>query len=116
MAEMKEPNMVIDPVVLSSLAAAVSVLGTDYLKGVGSEAGKATWTALKSLFGWASDPVPAEIPEKVTNALTASPQLTEKLLALLKNGENGAAMALVGKIEVTGGKVVVAGSVHEINM
>jgi hypothetical protein len=109
--------MVIDPVVLSSLTAAVGILGTDYLKGVGSEAGKATWTGIKNLFGWTSDPAPAEIPEKVTNALTASPELTEKLLALLKSGEsNSAAKALVGKIEVTGGKVVVAGSVHELNM
>lgn len=108
--------MVIDPVVLSSLTAAVSVLGTDYLKGVGSEAGKATWTGIKSLFGWTSDPAPADIPEKVTNALTASPELTEKLLALLKSGANDAARALVGKIEVTGGKVAVIGSVHELNM
>ena len=108
--------MAIDPVVLSSLTAAVSILGTDYLKGVGSEAGKATWTGIKTLFGWTSDPAPAEIPEKVTNALGASPELTEELLKLLKNGETGAATALVGKIEVTGGKVVVAGSVHELNM
>jgi hypothetical protein len=41
--------MSIHPVVLSSLTAAVSVLGTDYLKGVGSEAGKATWTGIKTL-------------------------------------------------------------------
>jgi hypothetical protein len=108
--------MVIDPVVLSSLTAAVSVLGTDYLKGVGSEAGKATWTGIKTLFGWTSDPAPAEIPERVTNALTSSPELSERLLALLQSGENGAARALVGKIEVTGGKVVVAGTVHELNM
>jgi hypothetical protein len=108
--------MVIDAVVLSSLTTAVSVLGTDYLKGVGSEAGKATWTGIKTLFGWASDPAPAEIPEKITNALSASPELTEELLKLLKNSEAAPAKALVGKIEVTGGKVVVAGSVHELNM
>jgi hypothetical protein len=108
--------MVIDPVVLSSLTAAVSVLGTDYLKGLGSEAGKATWTGIKALFGWNSDPAPAEIPEKVTNALTAAPELTEELLKLLKNSEVAPVSALVGKMEVSGGKVVVAGSVHELNM
>lgn len=108
--------MAIDPVVVSSLTAAVSVLGTDYLKGVGNEAGKATWTGIKTLFGWASDPAPDEIPEKVTNALTVLPELTEKLLALLKNSEPGVARALVGKLEVSGGKVVVAGSVYELNM
>jgi len=106
----------IDPVVLSSLTAAVSVLGSEYLKGIATDAGKSTWKGVKALFGWQSDPVPSEIPEKVTNALAASPEITEKLLELLKTSQSGTATALVGKLEVSGGKVVVAGSIDHLEM
>jgi hypothetical protein len=98
--------MVIEPAALAAIAASVSVVGNEYLKGVASEAGKATWSAVKSLFGWTSDPAPSEIPGKVTAALNDSPALAEKLLPLLKN--DGSASAMVGKIEAIGGKVVVA--------
>ena len=53
--------MVIDSAALATITAAVSVLGNEYLKGIAGEAGKATWSAVKSLFGWTSDPHPAEI-------------------------------------------------------
>ncbi len=103
--------MVIDPATLATITGAVSVLGSEYLKGIASDAGKSTWGAIKSLFGWTSDPHPAEIPEKVTAALTASPELAEKLLQVLKN--DAATAAIVGKIEASGGsKVTVA---HTIN-
>ncbi|MGA7414533.1 MAG: hypothetical protein WBW33_28950 [Bryobacteraceae bacterium] len=101
----------IDPVALATITSAVSVLGTEYLKGFSTEAGKATWTGVKALFRWASDPEPAEIPEKVATTLTASPDLTEKLLELLKNNQTGTASAMVGKISVSGGKVVVANTI-----
>ena len=100
--------MVVEPAALATLTAAVSVLGNEYLKGIAGEAGKATWSAVKSLFGWTSDPPPAEIPEKVTMALTASPDLAEKLLHVLKTNSDSTARAMVGKIEASGGKVVVA--------
>jgi hypothetical protein len=100
--------MVIDPAALATITTAVSVLGNEYFKGIAGEAGKATWTAVKSLFGWTSDPHPAEIPEKVTEALSVSPELAEKLLRVLKSDPSGAATAIVGKIEARGGKVVVA--------
>jgi len=98
--------MVIEPAALAAIAASVSAVGNEYFKGVASEAGKATWIAVKSLFGWTSDPAPSEIPGKVTAALDASPALAEKLLPLLKS--DASASAIVGKIEVSGGKVVVA--------
>jgi hypothetical protein len=100
--------MSIDPVALASITSAVSILGTEYLKGFASEVGKATWTDVKALFGWTSDPEPAEIPEKVANALTASPDLMAKLLDLLKSNQAGTATAMVGKINASGGKIVVA--------
>ena len=100
--------MIIDPAALATITAAVSVLGNEYLKGIAGEAGKATWSNVKTLFGWTSDPHPADIPEKVTSALTASPELAERLLQVLKSNPSDTASAIVGKIEVTGGKVVVA--------
>jgi hypothetical protein len=102
---------VVDPVVLATITSAVSVLGNDYLKGVASEAGKTSWTHIRALLGWKSDPAPAEIPEKVANALTESPDMVEKVLALLKNNHAGTATAMVGKIEASGGKIVVADTI-----
>jgi hypothetical protein len=101
----------LDPVALASITSAVAVLGTEYLKGVATEAGKSTWAGIKSLLGWTSDPAPAEIPQKVANALDRSPETAEKLLALLKASHLGAATALVGKIEASGGKIVVANTI-----
>ena len=108
--------MSIDLLALSSLTAAVSVLENEYLKGIATDAGKATWVAIKALFGWASDPASVEIPEKVVNAIKISPEIAEKLLILLKNNQTGTATALVGKIEVSGGKVVVAGNIDHLDM
>jgi hypothetical protein len=101
----------IDPVALASITSAVAVLGNEYLKGIAGDAGKSTWTKIKSLLGWVSDPVPADIPEKVVAALTAHPENTETLLNLLKSDPSCSASALVGKIEATGGKIVVATSI-----
>ena len=59
--------MSVDPAVLSSITTAIGLLGNEIIKGAASEAGKATWTGVKSLFGWAFDPKPEEIPAKVAN-------------------------------------------------
>jgi len=100
--------MLIDPLAMATITAAVSVLANEYLKGVVGEAGKETWKAVKSLFGWTSDPHPSEIPEKVAIALEASPDVAEKVLDLLKSSESGTAGTIVGKIQVSDGKIVVA--------
>jgi hypothetical protein len=113
----KEHSMVIDPVVLSSITAAVTALATDYAKGLGGEAAKSTWTAIKSLFGWTSDPAPVEIPEKVASALTVSPDVAPKVVDLLKSSQSGTASALVGNLVVSvGGKVVIAQSIQNLTM
>ncbi|MFY9558776.1 MAG: hypothetical protein WAQ52_00945 [Terriglobales bacterium] len=103
--------MPIDPVTIATITAAVSVLGNEYIKGVAGEAGKTSWNAIKSLFGWKADPQPEEIAPKVSSALVSSPELAEKLVKLLKDHETGMASAMVGKIEVTGGKVVIANTI-----
>ena len=101
----------VDPVALASITSAVTVLGHEYLKGIASEAGKSTWTGIKSLLVWISDPPPAEIPERVANAITAAPDTAHKLLELLKSNQTGTATAMVGKIEASGGKVIVANTI-----
>lgn len=101
----------IDPVVLASITSAVSVLGSDYLKGFATEAGKASWTGVKALLGWTSDPEPAEIPAAVCNAVVASPEIAQKLLHLLKSDQSGIPSAMVGKIKASGGKIVVANTI-----
>ena len=103
--------MSIDPAVLSSVAAAAGVLGNDYLKGVASEAGKATWVRIKTLFGWTSDLREEDIREKLTAELTASPQKAGPLLDLLKGNDTGIGTAMVQKIEMVGGKLVIANSI-----
>lgn len=109
--------MQIDPNVLHSLAASVGALGADYMKGITTEAGKASWGGLKSLFGWQADPDPQEIPEKITDALAASPDLLEDAIRLVKDSQSRAAMQLVGTLTAQdSSKVVVAHSVGTLNM
>jgi|ERR1700761_791381 len=106
----------IDAIVLSSITAAVSVLGNEFAKGIASEAGKSTWASVKTLLGWKSDPPVTDIPQEVASALEVSPEISEQLLQLLKQNNVGAASSLVGKIEVSGGKVVIANSIQNLTM
>ena len=108
--------MMLDPVVLSSLTTAVAFVGQEFAKGVSGEAGKATWNGIKHLFGWYTDPPLAEIPTKVAEGLSHSPEISEKLLELLKQDRLGPAASLVQSVTVTGGKVVFAQKVDTLNM
>jgi hypothetical protein len=98
----------VDPIILASITSAVSVLGNEFLKGISGAAGKSAWANIQSLLGWQSAPKAEEIPAKVATALTASPELAERILELLKNQDVGTPSAMVGKIEATNGKVVVS--------
>ncbi len=108
--------MFIDPVVLSSITAAVSLLSYEYTKGLAGEAGKTTWKSITALFGWHSDPSIADIPVKVADGLRASPENMEKLVELLKRQPTGVASSLVQNVTITGGKVVIAKTVHNLTM
>jgi hypothetical protein len=108
--------MSIDPAVLSSIATAVTLLGTEVVKGTASEAGKATWAGIKLLFGWSFDPEPKEIPAKLADAVVVSPEHLEKLRQLLKATQDGTTATLVGKIDARDSKVIVAGSIDTLNM
>jgi hypothetical protein len=109
--------MSIDSDVLAEITAAVGVLGKEFLDGAASYAGKTAWTRVKALFGWTSDPAPAEISAKAASALTEAPDLTGELLELLKIDRAGRAAALVGNIVVnSGGKVVIADRIDNLAM
>jgi hypothetical protein len=98
----------IEPVALASITSAVTLLGSEFIKGVAGDASKATWSKIKQLLGWSVDPPVEEIPQKVATALTASPEVAEQLVKLLKEANAGSASGMVGSINAAGGKVVVA--------
>jgi hypothetical protein len=103
--------MSIEPIALATITSAVSVLGTEYLKGVATEAGKTTWNKLKSVLGWKSDPAPEDIPHSVATSLENSPELATKILELLNaNKAAGIASNMVGKIDAE--KVIVINTMH----
>jgi len=108
--------MLIDPVALSYITNAVTLLAPEYAKGLAGEAGKATWTGIKALLGWQSDPPAAEIPERVAAGLSNSPEVTEKLLALIKQSSIEPAASLVQNLTITGGKVVIAQTIQNLTM
>jgi hypothetical protein len=105
-----------EPATLAYIVAAASALGADYAKGIAGEAGKNTWTAVKSLFGWSSDPLPAEVPDKVTQALTVSPQLAPKVVNLLKSSQSKTASALVENLVVKDGDVQIVNYIENFTI
>jgi hypothetical protein len=106
----------VDPAIISAIATGASMLGTECLKGAASEAGKSAWLRIKSLIGWTSDPQPAEIPAKVEQALSVSPRLADQLLPILKASEMPSVTAVVGQLNIYGGKVNIAGHIDTVNM
>lgn len=109
--------MSIDPVALSTLAAGISLIGEECLKGLAGEAGKSAWAGIKDLLGWKLDPVPAEISDKASDALRASPEIADRLLELLKASKVQSATQLVGEINASGhAKVLVVQNANQIIM
>ena|SRR6185436_15917838 len=107
----------IDPTTLATVTAAVSVLGTEFTKGLAGEAGKNTWGQIKRLFGWNSEPQPSDLAGEVAKKLQESPDLASKVVKLLQENQGvGSASQLVGKIDAE--KVVVAQVINasEFNM
>jgi hypothetical protein len=100
-----------DPVALASLTSAITVVGSDYLKGIASEAGKATWNQIKALFGWTSDPTPDELSSRAATEIAKSPAIAEELVRILQQS-GSPARQLVNNIVADGGKVVVAQTIH----
>jgi hypothetical protein len=104
--------MSIDAVVLSQITSAVGALFADYGKQFATEAAKTTWTKVRALLGWKSDPDPAELRHQVNNAIIESPEIVPNLLQLLKQSQSEAATQLVANIAVgENGRVSVVGTI-----
>ena len=106
----------IDPIALATTTAAATVLGSEFLKGVAGEAGKNTWLQIKDLFGWQLDPPVSDLPEKIATCLATSPELVYELLLLLKQAPANVASTMVGRLDVSGGKVTVVETMHAENI
>ena len=98
-----------DPVIVSTIAAAVCALGSEYVSGVASEAGKTTWNRLSELFGWTTtSPPTVEIRRRVHEVLSTNPEATAQVVKLLQHdGRQLSVHQTVGTVEVHDGKVVI---------
>ena len=96
-----------NPLTLATITSSVTVLATDCLKGIATEAGKSTWNAIKSLFKWNSDPKLEELANKIAEELQKNPEIAEQIVKMLKDQDSiGSASELVSSINAE--KVVVA--------
>jgi hypothetical protein len=95
-----------DPVVLATVTSALTTLGMESLKGIGSSAGKDLWAKVRSVLGWKADPAPEQLAPMIAQRLADDPELTTRLTDLLKGNPSEIAGQMVGSI--IGGKVVVS--------
>jgi hypothetical protein len=102
-----------DPITLSMLTAAVTVLGTKVAEGAATEAGKSIWFELMRVFGWKEQPNASELAKKIAEYLNSNPQDTPRVLELLKK-EGGTASRLTGPI--TAKNVAISEHVDTLNM
>lgn len=102
--------MSLDPIVLATLTAGATTLSQEVAKGLASAAGKDAWERLKSLFGWASDPLPAEVPERVAKALVDDPVRAREVLALLQASGDALVGGIVLRVDI--GKIVNIRDLH----
>lgn len=103
-----------DPILLSTATAALTVLGTEVGKATASEAGKAAWKGALKLFGWDSAPPTPELAQTIAQQLQEKPELAGGVFELLKREDVGTAGALVGNIQAE--KVIVANEINTIHM
>jgi hypothetical protein len=102
----------IPPEAVAAISSAAALVGQEFLKGTAGEAGKSAWLAVKGALGWTSDPPSPEIKTRVQESLAAQPELTEKLLEVLKANKDPMVSEQVGSIVSHGGKVTVIGNVY----
>ena len=90
-----------DPISLAAATSAVTVLGTDVIKGAASSAGKDLWEKVKNLLTINVDPAVADVPIVVASRLENDEDLLRQLVQLLKasNSSESFAGALVGRLD-----------------
>ncbi|HEX3356989.1 MAG TPA: hypothetical protein VHS31_08465 [Tepidisphaeraceae bacterium] len=104
-----------DPITLATATAAITSLGTEVMKGAASKVGEDVWLRIKGLFGWKSDPAPAELPKAAATTMHGNDELLKQVIAILSQHNAGQASSFIGTINAQ--KVVaVQGSVNTINM
>ncbi|MBV9773517.1 MAG: hypothetical protein JO040_06180 [Gemmatimonadetes bacterium] len=90
-----------DPVTLATITSGVAVLASESAKGLAGEAGKDTWTRIKSLLRWGKDPAPAELAPAIAQQLAKDEQAARRIVELLQEhaGERTSiAGAIVGNV------------------
>lgn len=104
-------GMTTDPVLLSTVTAALSFLAQTVIAGGVSEAGRQLWLSAKQRLGFTGDPPPEELAVSIAVRLKDDPALASELAELLKSEPGaGKASLMVGRIEA--GKVIVAGTLN----
>jgi len=94
------------PTDLATLTAAGTLLATECMKGLASEAGKSTWSAIRSLMGWTggaggepssssaaptAEPDLADLPARLHAAMAADDELARAVAAALQRMDDRAA-------------------------
>lgn len=87
-----------EPTTLATVTAALTILAAECAKGAASEIGKDAWKKIKSLFGWKTEPVPAQLPADIEERLQKDDALLRQVVELLQKQPTGAASAMVGSI------------------
>lgn len=97
-----------DPVTLATVTAALTVLATECTKGVACDSGKEVWQCAKSLMGWESDPLPADLAVSIASQLNSSDKLACQIVDLLKSttDHEDSAATLVNNVKWDGNTVV----------
>jgi hypothetical protein len=72
-----------DPIVLATATAALTLLGTESAKGMASQAGKDIWSKARSLLGWTKEPTAPELPKAIATRLHGDEALLAQLVKLL---------------------------------
>lgn len=103
-----------DPASQLALTTAITTLATEVGKDLVSEGSKRAWAGIKSLFGWKSDPAPAEVEAECRRRLPADEALAQQALVLITQSNDQRVQQLVGSIRAQ--KVVVAHKIDTLNM
>jgi len=102
-----------DPILLSTITSAVSVIANECIKGIGGAAGKDMWANIKKAFGWEKDPEISQVAVLAATELNKSPELCTQIVGLIKQARTSSVSQLVGQItQAEGGKLVVADQIH----
>lgn len=86
-----------EPTDIAAVTSALTFLGTKFLGGSISAAGKTSWNKLLGLLGWDATPEVAQLAEKVEQELAAHPEKMSAIVEELKQ-HGGEAGALVSHI------------------